>query len=193
MAGHDVLPISRTGRTSAGGLGRFIPPAVKKPATALTLLLLVATLFYVLTRTNDPFEVGVIPPNGQRPDVQAVDLDETNDYLPIELRDPTLAPLSRKLVDFLHRPALSHDAAKVKMRERCPVELADNLVNPDQYKGNEEFWKEEVTPDVIWAKRAELVNWLGQQVGKGESIIWQEGQSKGRGIVMTAGNKVGLL
>jgi hypothetical protein len=78
------------------------------------------------------------------------------------------------------------------MEEHCPLELADNLVNPDQYKGSIDYWRDEVSRDVILEKRASLVNWLAGRIENGEKVVWEgsaEG-GKGRGIVMTGGNKV---
>lgn len=78
------------------------------------------------------------------------------------------------------------------MEEHCPLELADNLVNPDQYKGSIDFWRDEVSRDVILEKRASLVNWLAGRIGNGEKVVWEGSaeEGKGRGIVMTGGNKV---
>lgn len=76
------------------------------------------------------------------------------------------------------------------MRVHCPLEISDNLVNPDQYDGDSEFWRDWVTKDVIYEKRASLVQWLVDKVEQGEKVVWEEGLSKGQGIVMTAGNKV---
>lgn len=205
MAVGDLLPVSRTSRPRTDGLGRFVPPAARRPATALTLLLLVITLGYIFLRPRDQFAPTWSSPGDRPPESpwQDGDFGDTSsmgarfDELPVVLRNPSLSPLSQKLVDFLARPALSHEAAKDEMRARCPLDLADNLVNPDQYKGNQQFWEEDVTPEVILSKRAELVDWLAIQVDKGEEVIWREDSnkatSKGQGIVMTAGNKVSSL
>ena len=78
------------------------------------------------------------------------------------------------------------------MTEHCPLDLADGLVNPDQYKGSIEFWKGEVGRDVILEKRAELVRWLEGRIEDGEKVVWEEGMGHEKGIVMTGGNKVSL-
>jgi alpha 1,2-mannosyltransferase len=77
------------------------------------------------------------------------------------------------------------------MQQHCPLELADNLVNPDQYKGSIDFWRESVGREVILEKRASLVDWIAGRIESGEQVVWDgESQGKGRGIVMTGGNKV---
>lgn len=78
------------------------------------------------------------------------------------------------------------------MRLHCPLEISDKLVNPDQYAGGIEFWENEVTEGVIVQKRAGLVRFLGGKVDQGEQVVWEDGLGEGRGIVMTAGNKVCL-
>ena len=76
------------------------------------------------------------------------------------------------------------------MTEHCPLELADGLVNPDQYKGSIDFWKNEVGRDVILNKRVQLVQWLEKKMEDGQKVVWEEGLGSGQGIVMTGGNKV---
>jgi hypothetical protein len=79
------------------------------------------------------------------------------------------------------------------MTEHCPLELADGLVNPDQYKGSIDFWRDEVGREVILDKRAELVQWLEARIENGEKVVWEDGMGGGQGIVMTGGNKVSSL
>jgi len=113
-------------------------------------------------------------------------------HLPTVFNDPLYSALSERLVRFLNRPTYTHEEARGYMTEHCPLELADGLVNPDQYKGSIDFWKNEVGRDVILAKRAELVNWLEGRIGDGEKVVWEEGMGHEKGIVMTGGNKVSL-
>jgi alpha 1,2-mannosyltransferase len=114
-----------------------------------------------------------------------------SEHLPeILSQDPSTYKLSERLAGFLSRPVLSHEEAKESMRVHCPLEVSNRLVNPDQYNGDSEFWKNEVTKEVITEKRAKLVTWLAGKAEQGEKIVWENGLGAGRGIVMTAGNKV---
>jgi hypothetical protein len=113
-------------------------------------------------------------------------------HLPSTFDDPALSTLSDRLIRFLNRPTYTHDETKEYMTEHCPLELADGLVNPDQYKGSIDFWREEVGRNVIIDKRAELVSWLESRLRNGERVVWEEGMGDKRGIVMTGGNKVSL-
>lgn len=191
-----------------GAIGRFVPPAAKRPATAIPSLLVALTLIYVLWTTTHPIsqlyesttDVS-IPLYLKGHDHHGVEIDipisdpPEGESAPGKLlsalsQDPSLAGLSKRLVQFLDRPVLSHDEAKESMRVHCPLEISDKLVNPDQYNGDSEFWKKEVTKEVIVERRLGLVNWLVDKVEQGEKVVWEEGLGKGKGIVMTAGIKV---
>jgi hypothetical protein len=111
-------------------------------------------------------------------------------HLPAAFDDPLYSTLSDRLVRFLNRPTYTHEESREYMTEHCPLDLADGLVNPDQYKGSIDFWKGEVGRDVILEKRAELVRWLEGRIEDGEKVVWEEGMGGGQGIVMTGGNKV---
>jgi hypothetical protein len=111
-------------------------------------------------------------------------------HLPAAFDDPLYSTLSDRLVRFLNRPTYTHEESREYMTEHCPLDLADGLVNPDQYKGSIDFWREEVGRDVILEKRAELVRWLEGRIEDGEKVVWEEGMGGGQGIVMTGGNKV---
>jgi hypothetical protein len=111
-------------------------------------------------------------------------------HLPAAFDDPLYSTLSDRLVRFLNRPTYTHEESREYMTEHCPLDLADGLVNPDQYKGSIDFWKGEVGRDVILEKRAELVRWLEGKIDDGGKVVWEEGMGGGQGIVMTGGNKV---
>jgi hypothetical protein len=113
-------------------------------------------------------------------------------HLPAAFDDPLYSTLSDRLVRSLNRPTYTHEESREYMTEHCPLDLADGLVNPDQYKGSIDFWKGEVGRDVILEKRAELVRWLEGRIEDGEKVVWEEGMGDGQGIVMTGGNKVSL-
>ncbi|KAK8870048.1 hypothetical protein IAR55_000618 [Kwoniella newhampshirensis] len=110
--------------------------------------------------------------------------------LPKALLTPALYPLASRLVDFLHRPILSHSEAKEGNDAGCPRDLADKLVNPDQYNGDSGFWMDDVTTEEIVRRRADMVRWLEERVDKGEEVLGQDGKTgEGRGIVLTGGNQ----
>jgi hypothetical protein len=111
-------------------------------------------------------------------------------HLPAAFADPLYSTLSDRLVRSLNRPTYTHEESREYMTEHCPLDLADGLVNPDQYKGSIDFWRGEVGRDVILEKRAELVRWLEGRIQDGEKVVWEEGMGGGQGIVMTGGNKV---
>lgn len=111
-------------------------------------------------------------------------------HLPTLFDDPLYTTLSDRLIRFLNRPTYTHEESRDYMTEHCPLDLAEGLVNPDQYKGSIHFWRDEVGRDVILDKRAELVRYLEGRVKEGEKVIWEEGMGGGQGIVMTGGNKV---
>lgn len=109
--------------------------------------------------------------------------------LPDSLTAPGLGELSGKLLNFLRRPALSHGDAFEVNNAACPPALSDALVNPDQLKGNRDFW-ERVNEDEIVRRRAELVQYIADRAVT-ETVVGEAGKGK-RGIVFTAGNKVGI-
>ncbi|WVQ77944.1 hypothetical protein IAT38_000024 [Cryptococcus sp. DSM 104549] len=106
------------------------------------------------------------------------------------LASPKLYPLASRLSQFLHRPILSHARAEEANNAGCPRELSDKLVNPDQYNGDGDFWRDEVTEEEIARRRVDIVNWLAETVEKGEDVLGVEGRTgSGRGIVLTGGNQ----
>lgn len=183
------------------GVLNIIPPAARRPATASTLLLAVVAFAYFAWSagiTDYLFSSG--PNAGDLIYHQVNDQDADRplgsgnvyhvDMPSAIVGEPALQLLSSRLNEFLHRPIESHDEAKERMRTHCPLELSDKLVNPDQYNGDSPFWINEVDREMIIRKRAELVMNLASKVEEGEKVVWEQGLGKGKGIVMTAGNKV---
>ncbi|WWD15658.1 hypothetical protein CI109_100080 [Kwoniella shandongensis] len=110
--------------------------------------------------------------------------------IPKSLLTPRLYPLATRLVDFLHRPILSHEDAKTANDKGCPRDLSDKLVNPDQYNGDSSFWMNDVTTDEIAKRRGDIVKWIAERVENGEEVLGAEGKTgSGRGIVLTGGNQ----
>lgn len=122
-------------------------------------------------------------------------------YLPDLSLPPALTPhieLHNRLHAFLSRPILSHDEALTggqsgSMRSQCPLVISDRLVNPDQFNGDGNFWRNDIGQAEIVEKRVEIVKWLvDKKVEEGERIVWEDGagMGRGRGIVVTGGNQV---
>ncbi|OCF31451.1 hypothetical protein I316_06853 [Kwoniella heveanensis BCC8398] len=110
--------------------------------------------------------------------------------LPSSLLTAELYPLAQRLSKFLSRPILSHETAAQANYEGCPREVSDKLVNPDQYNGDGQFWREQVTEEEIVTRRGDIVRWLAERVEKGEAVLGKEGATgSGRGIVLTGGNQ----
>lgn len=98
--------------------------------------------------------------------------------------------LSTRLSEFLHRPILSYAAALKENVKTCPLKIHDRQVNPDQLKGERDFWKSVSETDVK-ARREGLVKALEQAEKNGEKIVSSENaKSGGRGIVVAGGNRV---
>lgn len=113
-----------------------------------------------------------------------------SNFSSLQLPDPLLHDhnLATRLDTFLRRPILSHEDAVEEMYVGCPKEISDNLVNPDQYNGDGDFWRDTVDVDEIVKRRVQVVNWLEDwyKSGRIKSITG----NGGKGIVMTAGNSV---
>lgn len=106
--------------------------------------------------------------------------------LPASLRAPGLALLAERLGSFLNRPLLSHEDGAGANREGCPLEIVNEVANPDMQREHMDFWVA-TGPEEIAKRRAELVSYLAEHVEKGEKML---GSKEGvtRGIVMTGGN-----
>ena len=112
--------------------------------------------------------------------------------LPADFARPKLRTLGLKLDAFLRRPVLSREEALQENLLRCPKEIADPLVNQDQLRGQQSFW-DGVERDEILKRRVEIVKEFRARVVQGHSVVGEDyGSGKRRGIVLTAGNKVGL-
>lgn len=81
--------------------------------------------------------------------------------------------LYQRLFDFLSRPVLSHAQAREMNEQQCPRGLSDKLVNPDQLRGDGDFWRQEVGEEVIRRKRVDMVNHLAELVQRGETVVWK--------------------
>jgi alpha 1,2-mannosyltransferase len=185
----------------------------------LTSILLVHTIF-------QPNYAELVPGFGStqnnEPILEDVDLGiAAGPLLPEEYREqyPSLTlpqsllgfpKLHEKLHAFLSRPVYSYEEGKSWNENHCPREISDKLVNPDQLNGDGDFWRHDVTPQVIRQKRADLVNHLADLLKQGETVVWPQSmeledyeteveelqpfkrapitQQPSRGIVTTGGN-----
>ncbi|KZT55710.1 glycosyltransferase family 71 protein, partial [Calocera cornea HHB12733] len=97
--------------------------------------------------------------------------------------------LRARLHTLLARPVLSAPAALAHNTQSCPLAVHDQLVNPDQLKGQRDWWAA-VTADEVRTRREGIVRWLEGLEKGGVDVVAPElgyGEQR-RGIVMTAGN-----
>lgn len=101
--------------------------------------------------------------------------------------------LRDRLQALLDAPVLSHSAAAPQNEKACPRVVADKQVNPDQLKGNRERWIAVNETDIQTRRRA-IVQHLERLEKDGIVTmgVGKKGTGEGRGVVMTAGNKVTL-
>jgi hypothetical protein len=103
---------------------------------------------------------------------------------------PLLRPLGRRLHSFLTRADGWDLEESNRLNEKgCPRRNSDNMVNPDQYFGEIDYWNK-ISTDDIAERRAQVVRWLEKRISAGEKVIGEWDDGEGRGIVMTAGNQV---
>ena len=109
-----------------------------------------------------------------------------------------LHPLGKRLHEFLERPGFDLMRAKTDNFAACKVESGFKVDNPEdlisgQLDGEHEFW-DDLTAEDIAEKRAGIVKWFEERMGRGEEVVvTSEGiTGQGRGIVMTGGNQVSL-
>jgi alpha 1,2-mannosyltransferase len=159
---------------------------LRSPTNLLLCIVILLTSTALLVHfTARPHYADYIPDFISRPsDHDTVPLFAEGPRLPDEYKRyyPTLTlpaallvhpELYSKLYDFLSRPALDWYAAKDLNEEKCPRDLSDRLVNPDQLNGDGDFWRNDVTPEVIRQKRVDLVDHLAGLVARGETVVWK--------------------
>lgn len=109
--------------------------------------------------------------------------DRLNNYSP---RVPS-AELQARLKKFLSAPLLKYSDALAQNLQTCgTLERANRQVNPDQLRKQKIFWKGQGNVDLA-KRRLQIVQYLEDMATLGKLIPEPRG---GRGIVMTAGNKV---
>lgn len=159
---------------------------LRSPTNLLLCIIILLTSTALLVHfTARPHYADYIPDFISRPsDHDTVPLVAEGPRLPVEYKRyyPTLTlpaallvhpELYSKLYDFLSRPALDWYAAKDLNEAKCPRDLSDRLVNPDQLNGDGDFWRNDVTPEVIRQKRVDLVDHLAGLVSRGETVVWK--------------------
>lgn len=196
----------------------MIPPGMRRvlmssPVLGVTLLIfLLILVFYVRTSPTSTLptlskstlpDVALPSPKAEldtgpiKPDPGDITLPDLPDlytpYFPT-FRLPTallhLPLLAVKLHTFLTRPITSHTPESEDEEHRlCPARLSDRLVNPDQLRGDRDFWRGVDTAEIA-RRRTDVVKWLDRRVERGEAVLGGEGVGQGRGIVLTGGNQV---
>ena len=122
---------------------------------------------YIPSRTP-PKEAGSNPMTAPLPSEYAHLLPGLR--LPAQLEAYPL--LHSRLHAFLSRPVRSFEAARPLNERRCPRDLSDRLVNPDQLNGDGAFWREAVDEALIRKKRVEMVEYLVQVLDRGDDVVW---------------------
>ncbi|KAG9033730.1 hypothetical protein FRB95_014417 [Tulasnella sp. JGI-2019a] len=109
--------------------------------------------------------------------------------LPDALLHPSLNLLASRLSEFLHRPIRAYNESIEFNQQHCPLYISDKLVNPDQLRGDGEFWREHVGVTEIAEKRAVIVKHLEERVAQGLEVVGSKNMGGGRGIVVAGGNQ----
>lgn len=109
-------------------------------------------------------------------------------------KDITISsPLLRvHLKRFLELPVLSHAQSIAANEKGCPREIADKHVNQDQLRDLRQWWIE-IDEDEIQSRRMAIVSHLEKMDKQGVALTGDKANLKGKGIVMTAGNRVQFL
>lgn len=95
--------------------------------------------------------------------------------------------LQTRLQTFLGAPLLRYSTAVTENQRTCGTpERADRQVNPDQLRQQKRFWKGVGNVELA-TRRLDIVKYL-EKVAQHGGLMGRSGG--GRGIVMTAGNKV---
>ena len=101
--------------------------------------------------------------------------------------------LRERLKSLLESLALSHSQAIAKNEKACPRHVADMQVNQDQLRDNKDKWLGVSISD-IRRRRQAIVQHLEQLEKDRKPVMGLgDGAGEGRGVVMTAGNKVIII
>lgn len=100
--------------------------------------------------------------------------------------------LRAHLKRLLELPVLSHVQSIAANEKGCPREIADKQVNQDQLKDLRQWWIE-IDEDEIHTRRMAIVSDLEKMDKQGVALTGDKANLKGKGIVMTAGNRVRWL
>ena len=198
------------------GSSSMIPPYLRRHLISSSFIALLFTLLCViflygsrspseiLRSTKSPIDPirlsdpSTLSASGSKPEASRITLpdlpeDPYAEHFPnLRLPDSLLEYplLAQKLYDFLVRPISNYTSEYVlEQHLLCPPRLSDNLVNPDQYKGERDSWLEISAREIAY-RRAVVVNWLENRLLRGEPIVGTESTGLGRGIVLAGGNKV---
>lgn len=114
---------------------------------------------------------------------------ENNQRRPIAIQSPAL---KERLVALLGAPMPTYSQFIKESAERCPKNVADRQVNPDQHAGLLEKWVS-IENKVLISKRLGIVQYLERLDKEGKRPLLGNGTNepeRSRGIVMTGGNQV---
>ena len=129
----------------------------------------------------------------EAPELPALyDYDFPDLKLPAVFNENGLEPLKRQLIAFMNRPVQDHQEA-IQNEDDCPLSLSDRLVDPVQFRDNDELWRYEIDKELIAEKRADLVLYLEKQLKLGRVVMGSQipDEQRGtRGIVIAGGHQV---
>lgn len=114
---------------------------------------------------------------------------ENNQRRPIAVQSPAL---KERLVALLGAPMPTYSQFMEESAKRCPSDVADRQVNPDQHAGQLEKWLSMENEELV-SRRLGIVRYLERLDKEGTVPLLgdEKGKTeKGRGIVMTGGNQV---
>lgn len=111
---------------------------------------------------------------------------ETSQLIPIEVSPEDLVHRLRAL---LSAPVLSYVDSVKASEKTCPRKASDRQVNPDQLHDQIAKWSS-MENDELVRRRIAIVKYLETLHKNGKPLLGSSATGKGRGIVMTGGNKV---
>lgn len=114
------------------------------------------------------------------------DLSSNPSFEDIGVSSPLLRARLKRLLTL---PVLSHAQSVSTNGKGCPRDVADRQVNQDQLKDQRQWWTE-IDEDEIRTRRAAIVSYLENLDKQTIALVGDDAKLEGRGIVMTAGNRV---
>jgi len=110
---------------------------------------------------------------------------ENNQLIPIEISSEDLV---HRLRTFLSAPVLTYAESAKASEKTCPRKVSDRQVNPDQLHDQIGMWTSIENEELV-RRRVAIVKYLQTLEKNGRALLGSSATGKGRGIVMTGGNR----